>query len=68
MEALIGPMKVNGVMDRNWLKGTMDDAILCAAGRYLRLLVPGIADFFATCSVGCPTVRVDPPVPVRSNV
>ena len=48
IEALIGPMKVDGWMDRNWLKGTAGDAmhaILCAAGQNLRLLLRAIAAF-----------------------
>jgi hypothetical protein len=42
-------MKVDGLMDRNWLKGTAGDAmhaILCAAGQNLRLLLWAIAAFF----------------------
>ena len=42
IEALIGHVKVDGLMDRNWLKGTAGDAmhsILCAAGQNLRLLL-----------------------------
>jgi hypothetical protein len=41
-------MKVDGLMDRNWLKGTAGDAmhaILCAAGQNLRLLLRAIAAF-----------------------
>ena len=48
IEALIGHMKVDGLMDRNWLKGTAGDAmhaILCAAGQNLRLLLRAIAAF-----------------------
>jgi hypothetical protein len=48
IEALIGLMKVDGLMDRNWLQGTGGDAmhaILCAAGRNLRLLLRAIAAF-----------------------
>jgi IS5 family transposase len=48
IEALIGHMKVAGLMDRNWLKGTAGDAmhaILCAAGQNLRLLLRAIAAF-----------------------
>jgi hypothetical protein len=37
IEALIGYMKVEGLIDRNWLKGTSGDAILCVAGQNLRL-------------------------------
>ncbi len=48
IEALIGHMKVDGLMDRNWLKGTAGDAmhaILCAADQNLRLLLRAIAAF-----------------------
>jgi transposase, IS5 family len=48
IEALIGHMKVDGLMGRNWLKGTAGDAmhaILCAAGQNLRLLLRAIAAF-----------------------
>ena len=41
-------MKVDGLMGRNWLKGTAGDAmhaILCAAGQNLRLLLRAIAAF-----------------------
>ena len=46
IEALIGHMKVDGLMDRNWLKGTAGNAvhvILCAAGQNLRQLLRAIA-------------------------
>ena len=45
---LIGHMKKEGLLDRNWLKGSLGDTIhvlLCAAGQNLRAL----ADFF-TCA------------------
>jgi hypothetical protein len=48
IEALIGHIKVDGLMDRNWFKGTGGDAmhaILCAAGQNLRLLLRAIAAF-----------------------
>ena len=48
IEALIGHMKVEGLLDRNWLNGTAGDAmhaILCAAGQNLRLLLRAIAAF-----------------------
>jgi IS5 family transposase len=54
IEPAIGHMKADGKLDRNWLKGTLGDAlhaVLCGAGhnirlilRKLRLLLPG---FFA---------------------
>ena len=50
VEALIGHMKNEEPMDRNWLKGSLGDAIrvlLCAAGQNLRLILRAPADFFA---------------------
>ena len=41
-------MKVDGLMDRNWLKCTAGHAMhamLCAAGQTLRLLLQAIAAF-----------------------
>jgi hypothetical protein len=42
IKALIGHMKTDGLMDRNWLKGQLGDAMhvaLCAAGQNLRLIL-----------------------------
>jgi len=50
VEALIGHMKNEGLLDRNWLKGSLGDTIhvlLCAAGQNLRLILRALADFFA---------------------
>jgi IS5 family transposase len=50
IEALIGHMKTDGLLDRNWLKGSTGDAIhvvLCAAGQNLRLILRAIEAFFA---------------------
>ena len=44
-------MKVDGLMARNWLKGTAGDAmpaIPCAAGQNLRQLLRAIAAFFVS--------------------
>jgi IS5 family transposase len=52
IEALIGHMKTDGLLDRNWLKGKAGDAmhvVLCAAGQNLRLILRAIAAFFARC-------------------
>ena len=49
IEALIGHMKTDGLLDRNWLKGTAGDAMhvaLCAAGQNLRLILRAIEAFF----------------------
>ena len=43
-------MKNEGLLNRNWLKGSLGDAIhvlLCAAGQNLRLILRALADFFA---------------------
>lgn len=45
IEALIGHMKNDGLMGRNWLKGEQGDAmhaVLCAAGQNMRLLLRAI--------------------------
>ena len=42
IEPTIGHMKTEGKLDRNWLKGTIGDAVhavLCGAGHDLRLLM-----------------------------
>lgn len=48
VEAVIGHMKSDGKMSRCWLKGTLGDAlnaVLCAAGHNIRLLLRAMADF-----------------------
>jgi IS5 family transposase len=55
IEALIGHMKTDGLLDRNWLKGSTGDAIhvvLCAAGQNLRLILRAIEAFFARYILG----------------
>ena len=50
IEALIGHMKTDGLLDRNWLKGSAGDAmhvVLCAAGQNLRLILRAIEAFLA---------------------
>jgi IS5 family transposase len=50
IEALIGHVKTDGLLGRNWLKGSAGDAmhvVLCAAGQNLRLILRAIAAFFA---------------------
>ena len=50
IEALIGHMKNDGLLDRNWLKGKAGDSmhvVLCAAGQNLRLILRAIEAFFA---------------------
>jgi IS5 family transposase len=48
IEALIGHMKTDGLLDRNWLKGSKGDAmhvVLCAAGQNLRLILRAMEAF-----------------------
>ena len=55
IEALIGHMKNDGLLDRNWLKGKAGDAmhvVLCAAGQNLRLILRAIEAFFARYILG----------------
>ena len=55
IEALIGHMKNDGLLDRNWLKGQAGDAmhvVLCAAGQNLRLILRAIEAFFARYILG----------------
>lgn len=52
IEALIGRIKTDGLLYRNWLKGSMGDAIhvmLCTAGQDLRLILRAIESFFKRC-------------------
>ena len=42
VEPMIGHMKADGLLDRNWLKGALGDAmhaILCGAGHNLRMIL-----------------------------
>jgi IS5 family transposase len=51
IEATIGHMKADGRLDRNYLKGTAGDAInaiLCAAGHNLRLILAHLASLLYT--------------------
>jgi hypothetical protein len=55
IEALIGHMKTDGLLGRNWLKSSAGDAVyvvLCAAGQNLRLILKTIAAFSARFLVG----------------
>ena len=50
IEALIGHMKNDGLLDRNWPKGQAGNAmhvVLCAAGQNLRLILRAIEALFA---------------------
>ena len=42
VEPVIGHMKTDGLLDRNWLKGELGDAlhaVMCGAGHNLRLIL-----------------------------
>jgi IS5 family transposase len=42
IEPVIGHMKTDGLLNRNWLKGTLGDAmhaLLCGAGHNLRMIL-----------------------------
>jgi len=50
VEALTGHMKNKRLLDRNWLRGSLGDAVhvlLCAAGQNLHLILQALEDFFA---------------------
>ncbi len=50
IEPTIGHMKTDGKLGRNWLKGSLGDAIhavLCGAGHNIRLLLRHLQHFYA---------------------
>ena len=50
IEPAIGHMKADGKLDRNWLKGTLGDAmhaVLCGAGHNLRMSLRRLRLFYA---------------------
>lgn len=50
IEPTIGHMKSDGKLGRNWLKGTLGDAmhaVLCGAGHNLRLIIRRLRLFYA---------------------
>lgn len=50
VEPMIGHMKSDGLLGRNWLKGTLGDAmhaILCGAGHNLRMILARLRALFA---------------------
>ena len=50
IEAMIGHMKTDGLLNRNWLKGSQGDAmhvVLCAAGQNLRLILRVLRKLFS---------------------
>ena len=52
IEPAIGHMKSDGRLGRNWLKGTLGDAlhaVLCGAGHNLRMILRAIRLFYGQC-------------------
>ena len=52
IEPVIGHMKHDGRLGRNWLKGTLGDALhamLCGAGHSLRMILRAIRLFYSQC-------------------
>ena len=50
IESAIGHMKMDGKLDRNWLKGALGDAmqaVLCGAGHNLRMILRKLRLFYA---------------------
>lgn len=50
IEPAIGHMKADGKLDRNWLNGSLGDAIhavLCGAGHNLRMILRKLRVFYA---------------------
>lgn len=53
LEPMIGHMKADELLDRNWLKGALGDAmhaILCGAGHNLRMIVAHLRVLYAAFS------------------
>ena len=49
VEPMIGHMKADGLLDRNWLKGAIGDAmhaVLCGAGHNLRMILAHLRVFY----------------------
>ncbi|AJX36163.1 putative transposase [Burkholderia oklahomensis C6786] len=49
IEPAIGHMKADGKLDRNWLKGSLGDAmhaVLCGAGHNLRMILRKLRHFY----------------------
>lgn len=52
VEPMIGHMKTDGLLDRNWLKGAFGDAIhaiLCGAGHNLRMILAHLRVLYFAC-------------------
>jgi IS5 family transposase len=49
VEPMIGHMKADGLLDRNWLKGELGDALhalMCGAGHNLRMILARLRAFY----------------------
>jgi IS5 family transposase len=49
VEPMIGHMKADGLLDRNWLKGELGDAlhaVMCGAGHNLRMILARLQALF----------------------
>ncbi|MGF6293229.1 IS5 family transposase [Paraburkholderia youngii] len=65
IEPAIGHMKTDGTLDRNWLKGTLGDAmhaVLCGAGHNLRMILRKLKVFYVLilAALLTPLVRIMP--------
>jgi IS5 family transposase len=63
IEPAIGHMKADGKLDRNWLKGTLGDAmhaVLCGAGHNLRMILRKLKVFYVLllAALLTPLVRI----------
>lgn len=64
IEPAIGHMKADGKLDRNWLKGSLGDAIhavLCGAGHNLRMILRKLRLFYALILVALLNYQTAPP-------
>src|SRR6202000_336157 len=64
IEPAIGHMKADGKLDRNWLKGTIGDAInavLCGAGHNLRMILRKLRRFYVLVLVALTNALQLPP-------
>jgi len=71
VEPMIGHMKADGLLDRNWLKGALGDAmhaILCGAGHNLRMILAHLRVlYFALAAQLSLLLLITPPTPRSSR-
>lgn len=71
VEPMIGHMKADGLLGRNWLKGALGDAmhaVLCGAGHNLRMILAHlrvlyralVGQFMLTLMPTAPALRMSP--------